>query len=297
MSAANVIDTPHTDAIHDIQADYYGVLVATGSSDRTVCIREFNADGTAGAVVDTLQGHDGAVWMVAWGHPRFGTLLASASYDGKVIVWSRKTSNARFEAAYIGTAHTGSVNAVVWAPHELGLRLASASSDGTVREVQCENGAWGESTVIGTHSMGALSVAWCPTVSNGTTLVCTGGCDARVKLWANKAEEGRVWTMLSQFECKDWVRDVAFEPTLGQQLAVVAQDKQLRVFGKVSAEDGELSVDKLTTTPLEEVPWRVSWSPQGAVAAVTTADGKVTLYRESQDPSKSVWSAVNTVTL
>jgi hypothetical protein len=28
--------------------------------------------------------HEGPVWQVAWAHPKFGNLLASASYDNKV---------------------------------------------------------------------------------------------------------------------------------------------------------------------------------------------------------------------
>ena len=28
--------------------------------------------------------HDGAVWQVAWAHPKYGNILASCSYDRKV---------------------------------------------------------------------------------------------------------------------------------------------------------------------------------------------------------------------
>lgn len=31
--------------------------------------------------------HTGPVWQVAWAHPLFGSILASCSYDRKVIVW------------------------------------------------------------------------------------------------------------------------------------------------------------------------------------------------------------------
>lgn len=34
-----------------------------------------------------LNSHEGPVWQVAWAHPKFGPILASASYDGKVIIW------------------------------------------------------------------------------------------------------------------------------------------------------------------------------------------------------------------
>ena len=31
--------------------------------------------------------HEGPVWQVAWAHPKFGSILASCSYDGSVIIW------------------------------------------------------------------------------------------------------------------------------------------------------------------------------------------------------------------
>lgn len=37
--------------------------------------------------VADLLGHEGPVWQVAWGHPKFGNLLASASFDHRVIIW------------------------------------------------------------------------------------------------------------------------------------------------------------------------------------------------------------------
>ena len=34
--------------------------------------------------------HTGPVWQVAWAHPKFGDILASCSYDGKVIIWKEQ---------------------------------------------------------------------------------------------------------------------------------------------------------------------------------------------------------------
>ena len=34
--------------------------------------------------------HEGPVWQIAWGHPRFGNILASCSYDCKVIIWKEQ---------------------------------------------------------------------------------------------------------------------------------------------------------------------------------------------------------------
>ena len=30
------------------------------------------------------------MWQVAWAHPKYGNILASCSYDGKVIIWKEQ---------------------------------------------------------------------------------------------------------------------------------------------------------------------------------------------------------------
>ena len=90
--------------------------------------------------------HDGPVWQVCWAHPKFGTLLASCSYDKKVILWqevpvasnglvpsnvSNSACNSRWNKFHEYNQHTSSVNSIIWAPHELGLVLAACSSDGS----------------------------------------------------------------------------------------------------------------------------------------------------------------------
>jgi WD40 repeat protein len=37
-----------------------------------------------------LTSHAGPVWQVAWAHPKYGHILASCSYDGKVLIWKEQ---------------------------------------------------------------------------------------------------------------------------------------------------------------------------------------------------------------
>ena len=77
-------DTGHSDTVHDSQFDYYGQRLATCSSDGIVRIF---AVGQEAQYLADLTGHSGPVWQVTWGHPKFGNILASASFDHTVIVW------------------------------------------------------------------------------------------------------------------------------------------------------------------------------------------------------------------
>ena len=71
------------------------------------------------------------MWQVAWAHPQFGTLLASCSYDRRVLV-QREVAPGQWSRILAWEEHASSVNGVSWAPHEYGLHLAAASSDGRV---------------------------------------------------------------------------------------------------------------------------------------------------------------------
>ena len=57
-----------------------------------------------------FQGHEGPVWQLAWAHPRYGTILASCSYDRKVILW--REDRGSWSQLYNHTCHDSSVNSV-----------------------------------------------------------------------------------------------------------------------------------------------------------------------------------------
>lgn len=78
----------------------------------------------------TRSSHEGAVWSISWAHPKYGNILASSSYDGKVFIW--RENNNQWTRVFDFALHTASVNIISWSPHESGCLLACASSDGNV---------------------------------------------------------------------------------------------------------------------------------------------------------------------
>ncbi|CAG8753320.1 8338_t:CDS:2, partial [Gigaspora rosea] len=166
---------------HDAQLDYYGKRLATCSSDRYIKI--FKIDGENRWEIETLKGHDGPVWQVAWAHPKFGNILASCSYDSKVIIWKEQKGSWKKIKEYTG--HTASVNSVSWAPHELGPILACASSDGKISVLTFkDDGTW-DARTFDAHTIGANSVSWAPATIPGALVQITGGSpnDKTVFIW------------------------------------------------------------------------------------------------------------------
>lgn len=285
-----VIETQHQDIIHDTQFDYYGQWVASASSDGTVKI--FSAKDKS--VLATLIGHEGPVWMVAWAHPRFGSVIASASFDKRVIVWKEGTDK-QWRPVHIISCHTGSVNSVAWAPQEYGALLASAASDGSVAVCRCVDGAWGEATSLVSdrqpgvaHALGSTSVSFAPYHPSWAdkVLLASGGCDGKVRLWSNSEPNSKLQLNATLSFHSDWVRDVAVNPDGSSPFVIIAscgQDKTVVIARRLRAEifAAEGSWEKSTTVFPEPV-WRLSWSPCGTMLLVTTGDSEVYVLKEGK---------------
>ena len=132
-----------------MQLDYYGKILATCSSDNTIRIYSIE-DGEAKHITEIgeypsvsimMNSHKGPVWRLSWSHPKYGSLLASCSYDGTVKIFSISKDKS-YSTVYSYSGHKSSgtfvfpksflVNAVAWSPHEYGLCLMAASADGTI---------------------------------------------------------------------------------------------------------------------------------------------------------------------
>ncbi|KAL8929838.1 MAG: hypothetical protein Q9208_000982 [Pyrenodesmia sp. 3 TL-2023] len=284
----------HDDMIHDAVLDYYGRRLATCSSDKT--IKVFEIEGENHKLTETLRGHESAVWCVSWAHPKYGNILASSSYDGKVFIW--REQNGQWAKVADFNLHQASVNIVSWSPHESGCLLACASSDGQVSVLEFNEGNWLH-VIFPAHGQGVNAVSWAPAMVPGSLVsskpelgaqrrFATGGSDCLVKIWDWNREDN-TYTPTNTLEGHtDWVRDVAWAPTVLQKsyIASASQDKTVRIWTSDPAHPNEWRSTVLT---FEAVLWRVSWSLSGNVLAVSGGDNKVSLWKENL---KGEWDVV-----
>ncbi|KAK4058023.1 GTPase-activating protein S13 [Microbotryomycetes sp. JL221] len=334
VPSSQTVETGHADMIHDAQLDYYGRRLATASSDRSIKLFDVEADNSY-RLIETLRGHEGPVHGLSWAHPSFGSILASCSFDGKVFIWKENEGPQKgWSKVKEHLLHTASVNAIAWAPHELGPVLACASSDGKVSVLTFNNDGTWDASLFPAHPLGVTSVTWAPAVgigaltgadgnqqTEGVTQVkrfATGGCDGYVRLWGWK-EDTKTWSpdpiqpVLEGHQ--DWVRDVAWAPSVGvgrSYLASAGQDKTVYIWTQDSPKSNwnnvaleptaSSSVGSQTTSlasgagapqqqqqgattagdgKFGDAVWRVSWSVSGNVLAVSSGDGKVSLWKEN----------------
>uniref|UniRef100_A0A6M2DM25 Protein SEC13 homolog n=1 Tax=Xenopsylla cheopis TaxID=163159 RepID=A0A6M2DM25_XENCH len=303
VSILHTIDTSHEDMIHDAEIDYYGLRLATCSADNTVKIYDIK-NGIQTLAAD-LKGHLGPVWQVAWAHPRYGNLLASCSYDRKVIVW--KENGNEWIKWYENIDHDSSVNSISWAPADLGLILACGSSDGSVSVItrNSDTGNWDVKKILNAHTIGCNAVSWGPAVSSENTFdfqgrtattkqfvkrLVTGGCDNLVKIWC---ESGDNWVEEHRLEVhSDWVRDVAWAPSIGlprTQIASCSQDRRVVIW---TSDDTYSNWTPTILHTFDDVVWNVSWSLTSNILAVSGGDNKVSLWRENNE---SQWCCISEV--
>ncbi|RYO79098.1 hypothetical protein DL766_009308 [Monosporascus sp. MC13-8B] len=297
-----ISNSGHDDMIHDAVLDYYGRRLATCSSDKTIKI--FEIEGETQRLTETLKGHEGAVWCVSWAHPKYGNILASASYDGKVFIWREQSS--QWQRIFDFALHKASVNTVAWSPHESGCLLACASSDGHVSVLEFKDNNMTHVT-FPAHGSGVNSVSWAPSTPTGGLVssssstsspapgaqrrFVTGGCDNVLKIWAwDPATQGYKQEGEPLAGHSDWVRDVAWSPTVLQKsyIASASQDRTVRIW---TSDPGSQEWSS-KVLPFDATVWRVSWSLSGNVLAVSGGDNKVSLWKENL---RGEWECVKTM--
>ncbi|KAK4336862.1 hypothetical protein RND71_044018 [Anisodus tanguticus] len=311
VSMNQQIDTNHEDMIHDAVADYFGTKLATCSSDRT--IKLFSLNGTNHSLITELKGHEGPVWQLSWSHPVFGNLLASCSYDRKVIIW-KETKQSVWEKVYEYNKHDSSVNAIDWAPKEFGLLLVCGSSDGALSIITCIDNVWSGERIADAHNSGVNAVCWSPPFSYGLSLFknekldsnetnnqdgklvkrfVSGGCDNKLKIWIYEDKEEK-WIVENVLEKHtDWIRDVAWSPTIGSDKSFIAscsQDGKVIIWEFNHQENDEKIWVPKCLHEFNDVVWHVSWSTMGNILAVSGGDNQVTLWKENV---AGVWHCIN----
>ena len=267
--------------------------------DRT--IKVYDVSGDSYSPNATLTGHTGPIYQLSWSHPKYGPVLASASFDSSVLIHREvRPGEWTLVKAFVGL-HESSVNSVEFAPHEHGLVACAASSDGRVSVLTHDAGddSWSVEYLRDTP-LGANAASWAPhSVSYGggdgdgagapspsPWRIATGGCDNCVRVWRRDGASG-AWEQ-EAFESSvpgvghtDWVRDVAWAPGVVPGTSVVAscsEDRTVIVWkqgavavdGSDEGEGGDGSGGKWTPTLLntfEDPVWRVSWVSESTRAS------------------------------
>jgi protein transport protein SEC13 len=189
-------------------------------------------------------------------------MLAAASSDGRVSVLAHQPDNS-WSTEYIQDNPLG-VNAVSWAPagayYEQSPSQSAGGGTGTNLEAS----------------------------SSDQPRLVTGGCDNRIRFWVQESSSGQ-W--MEDNSCpvskdlghSDWIRDVAWAPTIVPNVNMVASCSEDRTV-LIWTQNGKNEEWKASLLHTFEAPvWRVSWSVTGHVLAVSSGDSTVALWKKGID--------------
>jgi protein transport protein SEC13 len=236
----------------------------------------------------------------------------------------KEEENGAWSKLFDQVLHESSVNSIAWAPHVFGLILATASADGKVcvLSYKPESNAWERDVIQSPGGLGVNSVSWAPGVPSAALFdhnnaasqrpqkrLVTGGCDGRVRIWAESSQpqqqphQGQQQQQAAQWveqpvdgeatKHADWVRDVAWAPSLGLPTGTIAscsEDQTVAIWTEAAA--GQ-PWTRAHTLRFDHKVWRVSWSVMGNILAVAQGDNRVSLWKESVD---GAWTQISALT-
>ena len=245
--------TSHTGVVTGVAFSPDGILLATGSVDKTVRLW----DVASGAAVRTLTGHSAGSWLVAFSPD--GRLLATAGFHATARLWDLATG----ASLRTLTGHAGEVYGVAFSPD--GILLATGSVDKTVRLWDVASGA-PVRTLTG-HAGVVAGVAFSP----DGTLLATGSIDKTARLW-DVASGAPLRTLTGH---TDYVPGVAFSPD-GTLLATGSIDKTARLWDVASG-----------------APVRTLTGHTGEVAGVAFSPDGTLLATGSEDKTARLWDVAS----
>ncbi|GKY91330.1 hypothetical protein MPSEU_000105200 [Mayamaea pseudoterrestris] len=262
-SSPQVLSSFHSDYIYHVSFDTYGRRMATCSGDRFVRVWDLTDTGEW-TMSGQYQAHRGSVLSLAWAHPEYGCLLATAGSDQEAKIWEERspmavgagtTTSGNNAASAVSSGRWNlkaslaearrSVTCLEFSPRHFGLKLAVGSSDGCVRiyeAVDINNLAqWPLAATLEcfaettTHKLGCTSLSWCNGRFEPQTLVA-GGSHCVIYRYM---ESSRAWQAILTLQVPVSgpdhhrpVLDVAWAPNVGRRFHYIAsaEGEHIKVF-------------------------------------------------------------------
>ena len=147
--------------------------------------------------------------------------MASASFDGTVSVWDKKSGE--FECGASLEGHENEVKCVAWSPG--GEFLATCSRDKSVWlwDVDTEDDEYSCASVLHSHSQDVKAVAWHPVLP----ILASCSYDNTIKMYK---EDGDDWVSVSSLTSHtNTVWDIAWDSE-GERLASCSEDTSVKIW-------------------------------------------------------------------
>jgi len=231
-------------------------------------IQIYGKQGNEWVCEHTLDEHTQLVTGLDWGKKQ--NRLLSCSQDRNAYVWTFE--NSKWKPTLVILRLNRCATTVEWCPDENKFAVGTGAKVVSICYFEQDNDWW-VSKHIKKHKSTVLSVKWHP----NNVLVATGSSDYKCRVisaWTKGVDKKGVkapnslpaeelekfGSILAEYHCNSWVKDVAFSPS-GNLLSFVGQDSSFSI--------AELNSGTVTTVKLEILPLtRIIFPTETQVVAV-----------------------------
>jgi WD40 repeat protein len=202
------------DWVYSVEFSPNSKNILSGDSENQAMLWNLN-----GNLLKTFKGHAGAVHSARFNSE--GDLIATASFDGSVIIWEVATGRDLYRTEGLGSP----ILATIFRPGY--TQLVFGDSDGNV--VVWDFAAEVFNYEFGSHSAAVLSLAYDP-IGN---YLASGGADGKIKIW--KTSESYLQKKIELNGQSGWIYSLAFLSS-GTELISGASDRSLILWDISSGE-------------------------------------------------------------
>ena len=313
------IDTEHTDQILDVSFNFYGTRMATSSNDENIKVWDLD-EKKQWKCTASWKSPESPAWRVSWGHPEFGQLLVTCSFDRTVTVWQESVGYSVLsdgvKHAWVHKAHlvdsTSSVKDVKFAPHHLGLQLASCSAKGIVYIYEAPNimslKHWTMRHQINCD-MPCSCLSWSTNKSHNPMLavgsddsMCPSGGKVVIYEYNESSHDWVIIHMIMQLT--DPVNDLQFAPNGGLDynvLAIASNDLYIYHLKTIEEDANNDQIAVNSTLNINQVAQfddhncnvlRVTWNDFGNLLVSNGDDGQILLWMENY---MQIWKSISSL--